>query len=119
MQYEDKLLMQRIFDEVRRYDIMYNTMCDSIDDCSNCVINDFVNKYENSCSCETIFMALQLLGNSKDTNDFLEQQRENMRRDYCDKNKCTDCHVRMILSENNYTLTCLEIYVGMALLKDV
>ena len=94
-------------------------MCDSIDDCSNCVINDFVNKYENNCSCETIFMALQLLGNSKDTNDFLEQQRENMRRDYCNKNKCTDCRVRMVLSENNYTLTCLEMYVGMALLKYV
>ena len=95
-------------------------LCESKNGCTKCKIREFKSKYDIRIdNCEAIFMAAELLGNSKDTNDFLEQQRENMRRDYCNKNKCTDCHVRMALSENNYTLACLEIYVGMTLLKDV
>ena len=97
---------------------MCKDMCSTmIEGCEKCIITKFEKEYSASgFSCEEIFMVIHLLGYNENTVEYIKQQYKNMKIKICSKNKCCTCPVN---EARHGIAPCLEIYIGMDLLKEV
>ena len=112
--------LKKLSAEIDKYKDLYNEMCDKYDTCGQCDIGKFIAEY--SCElipCEAVFMAVHLLGFSKETSDFIKQRYED-KNEMCSKTRCCDCDVFSIKCMSSHSnLICSEIYIALILLKDV
>ena len=86
---------KKICNEIRKYNKMCNNMCSTmIEGCEKCMIAKFEEEYNISgFNCETIFMAIHLLGYNENTAEYIKQQYRNMKTKICSKYKCSTCPV--------------------------
>ena len=95
-------------------------LCESKNDCTKCKIREFKSKYDIRIdNCEAIFMAAELLGYNESTARFIENLYKNKRNEFCSKVNCSECYIHDINHYSPINLSCLEIYIGLSLLKDV
>ena len=76
------------------------------------------------------FCSIQSLGDCTDvyviifdhnesTARFIENLYKNKRNEFCSKVNCSECYIHDINHYSPINLSCLEIYIGLNLLKDV
>ena len=95
-------------------------LCESKNGCTKCEIREFKDKYDIRIdNCEAIFMAAELLGYNESTARFIEDLYKNKRNEFCSKVNCSECYIHDINHYSPINLSCLEIYIGLNLLKDV
>ena len=88
--------------------------------CVDCKIKQFKNKYNIRISnCKVIFMAAELLGYNESTAKFIEDQYWDEKNKICSKINCSECYIYDIEHFSPITVSCLEIYIGLILLKDI
>ena len=116
----DNAELKKLTNEIDKYKDLYNEMCNKYDTCSQCDVGKFIADY--SCElipCEAIFMAVRLLGFSKETSDFIKQRYKD-KDEMCSKTRCSKCDINTIKCMSYHSnLICSEIYVALILLKDI
>lgn len=113
--------MKEISDEIYKYNEMCDIMCEEYNDCTNCIVCKFKNKYNINIedNCEAILIAINLLGYNADTAEYIKEQYNNMKSKLCANHKCNDCFIHDINRTKCYDMFCFEIYIGMDLLREV
>ena len=116
----DTTELKKLSAEIDKYKDLYNEMCNKYDTCGQCDIGKLIAEYNcELIPCEAVFMAVHLLGFSKETSDFIKQRYED-KNEMCSKIRCCDCDVYTIKCMSSHSnLICSEIYVALILLKDV
>ena len=106
--------------EICAFNKLCSSLCERKKGCVDCKIKQFKNKYNIRISnCKVIFMAAELLGYNESTAKFIEDQYWDEKNKICSKINCSECYIYDIEHFSPITLSCLEIYIGLILLKDV
>lgn len=104
----------------------HDTLCNASTPCKNCEINKYRKKYDVSGSCNAIYLAIVLLGDTEDTAMFINKQYKIFKSTICNESFgfcLNECYIRD-LKEHAKELgtsrgSCFYIYLGTILLNDV
>ena len=103
----------------------HNTLCNANTPCKNCEISKYRKKYDVAGSCNAIYLAIVLLGDTEDTAMFINKQYKIFKSTICDEGFgfcLNECYIRD-LKEHTKELenrgSCFYIYLGTILLNDV
>ena len=106
----------------------HNTLCNPSIRCKDCKINKYRKKYNVNSTCNAVYLAIKLLGATKDTAMFINKQDKIFKSSVCNWsfNFCSnECYIRDIRKRcaddelGGSRGSCFYIYLGTILLNDI
>ena len=104
----------------------HDTLCNANTPCKDCEIDKYRKKYNVSGSCNAVYLAIILLGDTEDTAIFINKQYKIFKSTICKNdnfgfclNKCYIHDLKEHTKELENRGSCFYIYLGTILLNDV
>ena len=106
----------------------HNTLCNPSIRCKDCEISNYRKKYNITGSCNAIYLAIKLLGATKDTAMFINKQDKIFKSSICNwsfnffSNECYIRNIRKRHTDNELggsRGSCFYTYLGTILLNDI
>lgn len=106
----------------------HNTLCNPSTPCKDCKINKYRKKYNVNSTCSAVYLAIKLLGATKDTAMFINKQDKIFKSSICNgnfnfcSNKCYIRNIRKRHTDNELggsRGSCFYTYLGTILLNDI
>ena len=103
----------------------HNTLCNPSIRCKDCEIHEYRKKYDVAGSCNAIYLAIVLLGDTENTAMFINKQYEIFKSTICNEgfgfclNECYIHDIRIYTDLLENRGSCFYTYLGTILLNDV
>ena len=111
-------MLEKLINEV-------NEICHSNGTCTTCEIRQFEKKYNKRYdNCAGVYIAKKLLGDSKQTIDFIESEEKQLeemcKAGPCEPNRCCIKAFRQSEEGNKFrNIKCSAIYISLKLLNNI